>query len=190
MAYKKPRKPIWDADSGVPPTDEQVEKMKKQAYNIAWYWLGQQNMHSNDLYSKWDRRSLPRDITDPIMEDLRKQGMMDDDRTLRLFIDSELRSRVGAQAIRYKLIKKGIPSDEIQMLLDELIDEEQAEENIQYLAEKKARQVIRLEERKRIPNIVGHLSRRGYSAGASFSAAREALDKVLAEQEPEDDEEY
>lgn len=180
--YKKPRKPIWDPADGLPPTEEQVEKMKKQALNVANYWIAQQELHSGDLRKKWERKKLPADITDPILQRLKDEGLINDDRYIQLFISSALQSRKGVQVIRQKLIMKGVPREEVDDALATYVDEEQVEENIHVLARRKAERAVKLEERKRLPHIVGFLARRGYPAGQAFQVAKEALQEVLDEQ--------
>lgn len=157
--------------------------MRSQARNVAYYWIGRQNIHSLDLQSKWDKKKLPDFITEPLLQELIEEGLINDDRYLRNFIEYQLQERAGEQAVRFKLARKGIHYETIDSYMEELWEEETVDKNIEFLALKQARKALKLEPRKQLPNIVSFLARRGYPGGKSYSAARAALEAAKEEAE-------
>jgi regulatory protein len=164
--YKKKRKPIYDVNSGVPPTDEENEKMERQAKNVTEYWLGQsdRSRKANKVLNYYEERDY-----------------INDERFANQFVHSKTTyEKLGKRAIAFKLREKGVDADLIASAIDE-IDEENEEEQARELALRKARSNRRYEYQKRVQQIAGLLSRRGYSGSLIFRLAKEAIEEIDAE---------
>lgn len=181
MVYKKPRKPIYDASTGEPPTEDEIARMKKQARNVIDYWLAASDRSSKELYDKVIKKGITDDVAREVLAVYAEKGYIDDRRYAESFVRSKMTyDRLGVRAIGYKLSQKGIDRDLIEEVLAEIDTDEQAENALE-LATKKARSNIRFEKQKRLQQIVRLLASKGYSDNI-FGVAQEAIQIVDDEQ--------
>lgn len=175
---RKKRKPIYDASSGVPPTEEQNEKMLKQAKNVANYWIDQADKSRYELFTKIKNKGITDEIANQVLDRLEELNYINDERFAENFVYSKRTyEKLGTKAISYKLKLKGISQDIIDNVLAD-VDEEQEDENAKEIALRKARTNKRYEYNKRLQQIAGLLARRGYSGGAIFRIAKEAIEEA------------
>jgi len=180
---RKKRKPIYDEELGIAPTEEQIEKMQKQAKNVAYYWINQSDKTRKELYDKIKAKGITDDVANELLDKMVDLGYIDDERYAENFVTSKMTyEKLGHQAILYKLKNKGIEQHIIDNALLAIGDED-TEENARILAEKRLYPTRNLEKNKRIQNIAAFLARRGYSGSIAFKISREAVDQALSSQE-------
>ena len=127
-------------------------------------------------------------LVETVIERCRSNGMLDDER----FADEWVRQRQHNQrksvaVLRRELRDKGVAPGTVEHALDQVTDEDQ-EEILRTLVTKKAGTVKtvpaeRADYEKALRRIVGVAARRGFPAGQSLSAARDALDARIRELE-------
>lgn len=186
QARRKKRKPIYDPETGVPPTEEQIAKMRKQAMNVIAYWLNQGDQPRKKMYDKLvDGKGIVPEVANTILDEMEHKGYIDDQRYAENFVESKMRyDKLGAFAIKQKLSLKGIPKEIIDEVTSNIEAEEQ-EENAMELARKRIYPTRNMEPQKRLQNIAAYLVRRGYNGGVAFRVAKEALAEAKEEAENE-----
>jgi regulatory protein len=187
---KPKRKPIYDESTGVPPTDDQNERMMKQAKNVCYYWLGAAEKTRKQLFDKVKNKGITDDIANQLLDELEENNSISDDRYAENFVYSKLTyEKLGKQAIGFKLRTKGIDQNIIDRVLSEIGDEE-SEENARILARKRVYPTRNMEKNKRLQNIASFLARRGYGGSLAFKVAKEELAAAALEEATanEDDE--
>lgn len=178
---KKKRKPIYDETLGEPPTEEQIEKMTKQAKNVAYYWIDQTDKSRFELFTKIKNKGITDEVANSVLDKMEEAGYIDDSRFAENFVYSKQKyEKLGARGIGYKLKLKGVEQDIIDVALAS-IEEEDEEENAKLVALKKARSTQKLDMNKRIQQIAGMLARKGYSGSMIFRIAKEAIEEADAE---------
>lgn len=175
-SYKK-RKPIYDETLGEAPTDEQNQKMLKQAKNVVTYWLERGDKTRQELFLKIKNKNITDEIANTILNQMEKLDYINDQRYAENFVYSkQTYDKLGINAIKYKLRLKGINQDIIDQVLAE-VDEEVEEENAWQIALKKAKGNQTLETNKRIHQVAGILARKGYSGNLVFTLAKKAVEE-------------
>lgn len=174
---KKKRKPIYDATLGLPPTEEQNVAMTKQAKNVANWWLEQFDKSRKEIFDKIKNKGITDEIANSVLDEYEKLGYINDKRFAENFIYSKTTyEKLGKQAIKYKLMQKGVANHIIEEALSE-IEDENLEDNARILAERKLRSTAKYEPYKRVQNIANHLMRKGYNGGVAFRIAKEVIEK-------------
>ena len=181
------RKPILPDEFGNF-TDKQLEKLKNRARNVCVWYLTKKRHTRKELEKKLVERLIPEDIIENTLNTLEEEGQINDAEYAALFVDSKRTyDKLGSQAIRYKLMNKGIPSDIIDEALS-VLDEDNLRETALLLVRKKLPYIQKLEKQKQINRLVGMLAYKGYNAGVAFSVVKEAMDEYaetqLEEEEP------
>lgn len=178
---KKKKPPIYDENLGEPPTPDQIEKMLKQAKNVAYYWVDQSEKSRHELFTKIKNKGITDDVANEVLDRMEELGYLDDARFAENFVYSkQTYDKLGSKAIMYKLKLKGVPQDIIDAALSN-IDEETEEEAAKLIALRKAKLNKKLDTNKRIQQIAGMLARKGYSGSMIFRLAKEAVQEVDAE---------
>lgn len=185
--YKKPRKPIYDINSGVPPTDLEVERMEAQANSVAEWWLAQSAKSRKEIMDKILKKGIIPEIAEKIVSRYEELGYIDDEAYAEQFVYSKTTyDKLGKRSISFKLKEKGISEEIIQQVLEN-IDDEEEEQQAKELALKKARTNKRYDTQKRLQQIVGLLVRKGYSGNIAFRVAKEAISEEPAEEDDLDE---
>lgn len=178
---RKKRKPIYDPSLGLPPTDEQNTAMLKQAKNVANWWLEQYDKSRKEIFDKIKNKGITDEIANQVLDEYEKLGYINDKRFAENFIYSKTTyEKLGKQAIKYKLMQKGVPQNLIEEALNE-IEDETLEQNAELLAERKLRSTAKLDPYKRVQNIANHLMRKGYNGSVAFRVAKKAVEKEAQE---------
>lgn len=169
----------------VPLTEEQAKKLQDRTFNLCVWHLGQSAKTVAQLREKMNVKKVPEDIQEAVLARLDGYGYVND----RSFAEQFTRSRVGSarkgvMAVRQELRRKGVDSETIEEVLDE-VDPEIELENARTLVERKLRSSVGLERRKRVNRLVAMLARKGYPAGMAYRVVNEALD---AEGDDDEDE--
>lgn len=178
---KKKRKPIYDETLGEPPTEDQIVAMTKQAKNVANWWLEQSQKSRKEIFDKIKNKDITDDVANQVLDDYEERGYIDDRKFAESFIYSKTTyEKLGKQAIKYKLIQKGVASHIIEETLAE-VEDEALEENARLLAERKLKSTVKYEPYKRVQNIAAHLMRKGYNGGLAFKLAKEVVEEATKE---------
>ncbi|WP_424465269.1 regulatory protein RecX [Pseudoclavibacter helvolus] len=102
-------------------------------------------------------------------------GYLDDFRLAELLVHKARdKKRSGIQGVERALRERHIAAEAMREVLDE-VDRDDELERARELATERARRVKGVEPDAAIRRIAGFLSRRGYSSGVAFTAAREAV---------------
>lgn len=110
-----------------------------------------------------------------VIERCTELGYLDDLRLAELLIHKARdKKRAGIQGVERALRDRHISSDAMQEALAE-VDRDDELERARELAAERVRRVKGVEPDAAIRRIAGFLSRRGYSSGVAFAAAREAV---------------
>ena len=112
---------------------------------------------------------------DAVLELLKKQGFLDDEKFAKLFAGSKTGSNsVGRRQLQRDLKKKGVSSRVIEETLSNLPDYDE-KEAVRKLATARFRQVADLPPEKQKARLFGFLQRRGFSSDAIFSVLSELI---------------
>jgi len=181
MNYQKPyrqkRKPIYDASTGEPPTEQQTEAMKAQAKRVADYWLGVRDYSSQEIYKKIERKGIIPEIIIETIKEYTDKGYLDDHRFAENFVYSKMTyEKYGVSTIRYKLYQKGIDREIVDEVIEN-INTEELNDNAYQVAYKKALSNRNVPSQKRLQQIVGVLARKGYTNDV-FKVAQQAIADV------------
>jgi len=151
-----------------------MSEQEKQAMVTALRLLTATPKSSKKLREKLAQKGYPREVLDLTLEQLEKQGVLND----RALAESLCQSFVnykpsGRKRIAFELEKRGIRTHLIQEVLAGYSAEEERRKALE-LAQTKWERCARLETPKRRKKVYDFLLRRGFD----FSVAREALEKV------------
>lgn len=159
-------------------TDKQIAKLKSRARNVCVWYLAKRRHTRKELVDHLKERQIPEDIIEETLARLEEEGHVNDESYAKDFIDSRRDfQKLGSQAIRYKLILKGIDSSIIDELLSEL-EEDDLYETALYHAKKKVKTMRKLTPQKQLQRIVATLAYKGYSGSMSYKAAQQAINEI------------
>lgn len=160
------------------PFDEAVDAAK----NIALNSLAAMPRTRAQLEKKLTDKELPEPVIAAALDRLTDVGLIDDAAYAHTYTQSAARDRsLAAPAIRRDLHRKGIPADLIQAALDELDPTEQTDQAYRFAARRAATLPARLTHDQKLRRLAGQLARKGYPSGIAFSAARDALHNLPAD---------
>lgn len=118
---------------------------------------------------------LDDDEIEQVIDRCTELGYLDDLRLAELVVHkSRDKKRSGIQGVERALRERHISAEAMQEVLAE-VDRDDELERAKELAVERARRVKGVEPDAAIRRIAGFLSRRGYSSGVAFAAAREAV---------------
>ena len=182
MARKKPIEP----DEFGNYTDKQLERLRNRARNVCVWYLAKKRHTRRELEKKLIERLIPSDIIENTLNELEEAGRINDVEYAQLFVESKREyDKLGAQAIRFKLMNKGVPSNIIDEALS-VLDEDDLRETALLIVKKRLPYIQKLEEQKQVNRLVGMLAYKGYGAGVAFSVVKQAMTEYKEEQEEEE----
>lgn len=128
-----------------------------------------------DKLRKWE---LPESQITTIIEQLKEQKFIDDDRYAKAFVrDKSKFNRWGKTKIRYHLQAKGISAEVIAIALKE-IKEDKYQEQLEQILRNKIRGMLPIEDLyKAKAKLIRFAASRGFEAGLIYAA----VDKLLKE---------
>jgi len=135
-----------------------------------------------ERYRSRQKESLAEAHIDWVTEKLLAQGYLNDEEFARFWVEQRNQFKpLAPRALRYELLRKGIPENTIESVLDGAVDAESA---ALQAARSKARRMQRLNEEDFRKKMAAFLQRRGFS----WPVVRDVLDKLQQEmfQENED----
>ena len=152
------------------------EKEKRAAKLYALRLLNRQLYHSTDLAERLKKREHSQEIIRPLIDELLELGYLDDLAYVRGRVKSEFRKTHGPRWVRQKLREKGIPRDEVELVLSETYDEEQAREQLCRIALTRYSKLDPTDFKDR-QKLMAALQRRGYD----FQIIQGAIEDLASE---------
>lgn len=167
----------------VPDEESDVDSLKaahRQAYARCIRWLGQRDHSSTELSRKLSARDVGQSVIDEVIRELRESRYVDDERFASTLAEQRSRRGYGPRYIRSKLTERGIDRSQTDIALESLgID-------WQLVAGEALRGRFRDEQladdsQRQQAKLARFLEARGFSAGDSLRAIREARAVVAAD---------
>lgn len=167
------RKPILPDENGNY-TESQISKLKSRTWNTAVWYLGKSPQTVEQLRQKLIKKQLPKEMVDETIDKLIQMKWLNDEAFVESFIYSKRTyEKLGVNAIRMKLLQKGVPRDIIDANLVD-IDQDELYETAKVLAERKYRSLQKEPDmNKRVQKLVSFLAYRGYSSSVAYQVAKE-----------------
>lgn len=156
--------------------EDQKYQVKQAAINL----LARRQHSKNELKNKLLVKKFDKNLISLILHDLEINGYIDDLSFARIFTDEKIKSRSwGKIKIKSELIKRGIASDIINQVIDEIFNESLEIDSGLELAKKKLQKLNRrkLDEKKIQTSIYSFLISRGYD----YEACKEIYSKLSSE---------
>ena len=133
---------------------------------------------SNALRTALIAKEFPREIVDQMIARFIEVSLIDDFALARDLVEMAVTRKAKAKSvIARELAEKGIPKDAIDAALSG-IDQDSELEAAKVIAEKKIRQLLKLEPDVRQRRLAGFLARKGYSSSVVWAAVRFATEQV------------
>ena len=152
------------------------EKVKSDALRL----LAVSPRSVEELRGRLKLKKHPDSAIEPVLELLKKQGFLNDQKFAQLYAGSRVNARpVGRRQLEMDLKKKGLSSGVIEETLSGLKDYDE-KETVRKLAERQVSRMTGVSPKKKKARLFGFLKRRGFSSDAIFS--------VLSDLVKEDDE--
>lgn len=188
MSYgrKKPRKPIYDPESGIPPTEGQILRMRRQADNVAKYWIEQKRMTVSEMREKLEKKKLLPDIIDSKIASMKEEGLLNDASYVEDFVYFK-QEYMSERKMRETMLRKGLDAVLVDEALTELDEDEQRAGALR-VALRRARGTKKEQDvHKRRNKIVTSVVSKGYSFSLADSVSTEAIIEVPVEEPYEDE---
>ncbi|MFT3871511.1 MAG: regulatory protein RecX [Nocardioides sp.] len=136
-----------------------------------------------ELRTKLDRRGVPEEISEQLLDRFTEVGLIDDEAFARAWVESRQASRgLAPRALAQELRRKGV-SDEVAREAVAEVDQEAQEAAARALVRRRLRSLQRVDATTATRRLVGMLARKGYSSGLALAVVR----SELAQSADEDD---
>ncbi|NBR64886.1 MAG: regulatory protein RecX [Micrococcales bacterium] len=133
---------------------------------------------SSELGKALVAKEFPREIVDQMITRFIEVSLIDDFALARDLVELAVTRKAKAKSvIARELAEKGLPKEAIDAALSG-IDQDSELEAAKTIAEKRIRQLLKLEPEVRQRRLAGFLSRKGYSNSVVWSAVRYATEQV------------
>lgn len=175
--YRKPEPRDFDVN---PVDEEERERLLKRAEMTAVWHLARRDMTEKQVREKLVRKGIfPKDVIDEMIQKCVDNNWINDERYAENFLRSKQEyGKLGKNAIRVELMKKGVSTDITNDVLSE-VDSESERERAVELVKSKLYSTRNLEKQKRINRLLGLLARKGYSSSIAYDVIREVLDSEI-----------
>lgn len=154
---------------------------QEQSYNIKLKALSflKNRVHSkNELFQKLKRHFSDPVLIDSCLNDLEKQGLIDDKHFAEIFIQEKIRKKKYSKAkLQYELYLKGIDKEIIAGCMKKFFTDNLEEETIYHLVEKKIKILkFKTDNKKNIyQKLLNYLLSKGYDYHLSSSVINKIL---------------
>lgn len=179
--YKKvePR----DFDENPVDEEERVKLLKRAEMTAVWH-LARRDMTYKQVEEKLKKKGVfPPDVIQEMMDKCVSQRWVDDERYAENFVRSRSEDRkLGKNAIRMELIKKGVDRDIIANALED-VNHDDEYQNALELVEKQLPRTQNLDKQKRVARLLGMLARKGYPSDIAYAVIREAIDAEIIDED-------
>ncbi|AQP46724.1 hypothetical protein BW730_03460 [Tessaracoccus aquimaris] len=157
-------------------TSEQGDERATQievARKIALDQLAVRQRSAKELRQAMDKRNVPADVAEEILERFTEVGLVDDAAFAAAVTQSRARNSLRGKArIRQELREKGVDRETAEEALAELDPEEELAAALE-LGRRKARSMARLEPHVARRRLAGVLARRGFSSSVTAAVLAE-----------------
>lgn len=179
--YKKPEPRDFDVN---PVDAEERARLLKRAEMTAVWHLARQDMTYKQVEDKLKKKQVfPPDVIQEMMDKCVSQRWIDDERYAENFVQSRSQNRkLGKNAIRMELLKKGVDRETIDNALT-TVDREDEYENALELVQKQLPRTANMDKQKRTARLLGMLARKGYPSDIAYAVIREAIDAEIVDDE-------
>ena len=156
------------------------EKVKSDALRF----LAASPRSVEELRSRLKLKKHPDSAIEPVIELLKKQGFLNDQKFAQLYAGSRVNARpVGRRQLEMDLKKKGLSSGVVEEALSNLKDYDE-KEAVRKLAQGRFSRMTGVSPEKKKARLFGFLKRRGFESNVIFSVMNEtflALEEDLVE---------
>ncbi|GAA3547883.1 regulatory protein RecX [Aeromicrobium flavum] len=148
---------------------------------IAMDRLAARDRSRGELLDALARRKFPEDVATVVVDQLEYEGLVDDERFARLWVEQRGRSKGLARSVlRMELQRKKVASEIIDVVLED-VDPDGERQAAHRLVQRKLRSVQGLDQSVQVRRLTAMLARKGYAPQVAFDVVRAELD---AEAEP------
>jgi regulatory protein len=150
----------------------------ENAYQRTLNFLSYRSRSEQEIRQNLQKAQISEEVVDTVLDKLRQSGLVDDRQFARDWVENRSRFKPrGKKALSSELIQKGISSQFIAEVLEDLDESELALR----LARKKLPKLLKLERTSFQEKLYGYLSRRGFS----YEVSREIISRLWEERELE-----
>lgn len=155
------------------------ERLEQRARNVLLYQLAKSAKSKQQLREILEKREIPSEIAEPILERFTEVGLIDDQAFAATLVSSRRAFRgLSKSAIRQELKTKGVAAQVIETALETVSAEDELR-SAKELALKRFNQMAHLDKTTRDRRLAGFLQRKGYSNSVAFAAIRWAETQEL-----------
>jgi len=158
------------------------------AYSYAIDLLSRQDRSEKELLDKMIKKGFEKATADTVIKKLKEKHYIDDVRMASRFLSSHL-SQQSLTQLKFKLVKKGIGSDDLAAAIDEVCDE--ATDESESMTARQACAVLEILKKKKFDpgdpsrdKILASVARKGFS----YDVIREGMILYEEQQEESQDE--
>ncbi len=159
----------FNLQAGVEISEELINKIgEKENFdslkNSAFRFLSRRQHSIKELRDKLFRKSKTSKLIDKVIKHLLDKRYLDDFSFAKTFLNEEIKlKKNGPLLIKSKLLRKGIKSETIELLISSKYSNSMQINNCKYLAEKKLNSLIKksTNKNKKI-KLINHLKQKGY----------------------------
>ena len=150
-----------------------IKACKKKAYD----YLAYQDLSSNALILKLEKKGFESDIIDIVIDNLKENGVIDDTRYAKNLFKYYLFTKLfGPYRIKSELLKKCVDNETVSLLLEEYRDFDYTQNAKQVIITKYAKEDLLMEKSR--AKVANALIRYGYD----YESTKNALIEILEEQ--------
>lgn len=148
-----------------------------KAKDAALAYLGHAATTERRVRDKLFQKGFERDVIDPVIDDLKRVGLLDDETYARDFAKRLAKKETaGARWIESKLISRGVEGPLAARIAEEFAAEG-SDAALVAARERAARMGHVADHDTLVRRLAGQLQRRGFPAGESFEAARRVAEE-------------
>jgi regulatory protein len=179
VAFKRAGTRASDDEAKVPARSLSPERLEQRARNVVLYQLNRTIKSRKQLADILERREIPSEIAEAVLERFTEAGLIDDRRFAETLVANRRSARgLSRSALARDLSTKGVSPEIIDDVLSELTAEEDLATATK-LAVKRIRGLMSHPRETRNRRLLGFLQRKGYSASIAFAAIKTAENEAV-----------
>jgi regulatory protein len=149
------------------------ERLEQRARNVLLYQLGRSMKTRKQLREVMIRREIPEEIFEPLLDRFEEAGLYSDSEFARAYVPSRVAAGKSVRLIQRELRERGVSDALIEQHTSEISFEDEQRKATE-LAQRRMRQLAKLDAQTRYRRLSGYLYRRGYSSQVVTLAVRAA----------------
>ena len=144
----------------------------QKATSAALKFLSVRPRSVSEMVKKLKLKKYPAAVIEEAVATLKKQGLLDDEKFARIFVNSSVYSQsTGAKKLKFDLKQKGVPQEIIERAIGGLQDHHETKMARELVA-KRFRLMTGVSEETKKRRVFGFLQRRGFSSEVIFKALK------------------